>query len=69
MSEFSDKLKLYLKQNGHTTASFSKSCNIDRTLLHKYGTGDRLPHNLETVTIIADKLLLSIQDKNDLIRL
>lgn len=66
MSEFSDKLKNYMKRSGHTTASLSKLCNIDRTVFHKYGTGDRFPTDIKTVEIIADKLLLSISDKNEL---
>ncbi len=69
MSEFSDKLKNYMKRSGHTTASLSKLCNIDRTVFHKYGTGDRFPTDIKTVEIIADKLLLSISDKNELTRL
>lgn len=69
MTDFSDKLKSFMKRNGYTTASLSKLCNIDRTVFHKYGTGDRFPTDIETVKIIADKLLLSVDDRSELIRL
>ncbi|SHO52087.1 helix-turn-helix domain-containing protein [Anaerocolumna xylanovorans] len=69
MSEFSEKLESYLGRNGHNTASFAKLCGIERTVFYKYEKGKRLPQNLETVEEIADKLLLAVDEKMELIRL
>lgn len=69
MTEFSEKLKFLVKQNGHSTASIAKQCNIERTVFHKYGTGDRLPPSYQTVETIAEKLLLSADDRGELLML
>jgi hypothetical protein len=44
-------------------------CGIERTVFYKYEKGKRLPQMLETIEEIADKLLLTVEEKAELIRL
>lgn len=69
MSEFSEKLESYLNRNGHNTATFAKVCGMERTVFYKYEKGKRLPQKSEIVEEMADKLLLAVEEKEELIRL
>lgn len=69
MSDFSNKLKYYLERSNYSITSFAKSCEIDRTLLHKYTTGTRIPKNSKFIDLISDKLLLSVTERDEIYRL
>ncbi len=69
MSDFSEKFRTLVGNSGYSTYALAKKCNIERTLLHRYGTGERLPQTLETIFLLSDRLMLSSHDTNELVRL
>lgn len=69
MSEFSEKLESYLIRSGHNTASFAKVCGLEKTVFYKYEKGKQLPRNSGIVEKIANKLLLGVEEKAELVRL
>jgi hypothetical protein len=63
MSEFSELLDYHVRQSGVSNSGFAKKCNIDRTLMQKYLSGQRLPRNGELVDNIYNKLHLTPDEK------
>lgn len=59
MSDFSSLLQEYTKRSGYTKVYLSKVCGIDRSLLQKYISGQRIPNQVQTVLTLAEVLQLS----------
>ncbi len=58
MSLFSEVLKEYVKGSRRSVSKLSLEAEIDRTLFHKYLSGNRLPKNRKEVKRIAHTLML-----------
>ena len=69
MINFSTKLKYYLERSNYTISSFAKANEIDRSLLHKYTTGSRIPKDSSFIDLISEKLLLSVAEYDEIYKL
>ena len=49
---FSEKLKTWMKDHGETAVSLAKAANLDRSVVQRLATGDRLP-NLDHYKALA----------------
>ena len=67
MSSYGDSLRKYIKENGMPVRKLSIETEINRTLLQKYLSGERLPKNLEEVNHISRCLMLSPAKQENLI--
>ena len=67
MSSYGDSLRKYIKENGMSVRKLSIETEINRTLLQKYLSGERLPKNLEEVNHISRCLMLSPAKQENLI--
>ncbi len=67
MKDFASYLSQYLKEKGITYRSASKICGLDRTLLGRYCSGDRLPKKASVVESLADSLQMSGREKGGLL--
>ena len=67
MKDFASYLSQYLKEKGITYRSASKICGLDRTLLGRYCSGDRLPKKASVVESLADSLQMSDREKGGLL--
>lgn len=63
MSAYGDCLKRYIKDKRVSVRKLSLETKIDRTLIQKYLSGDRLPKNMDEVNQISDCLMLSPEKK------
>lgn len=68
MSAYGDCLKRYIKDKRVSVRKLSMETKIDRTLIQKYLSGDRLPKNIDEVNQISDCLMLSPEKKEELVR-
>lgn len=66
MSAYGESLKKYIKDKRISVRKLSMETKIDRTLLQKYLSGDRLPKNIGEVNQISDCLMLSPEKKEEL---
>ena len=66
MSEFSEYLEKSIKSRGFTNSEFAKMCGIERTLLQKYLSGQRLFKKHEILRLICEKLHLSPDEKEQM---
>lgn len=66
MSAYGECLKKYIKENGMSVRKLSIETGINRTLIQKYLSGDRLPKNAEEVRLISEGLMLSPEKQEDL---
>lgn len=66
MSTYGEYLKKYIKEKGISVRKLSIETNINRTLLQKYLSGDRLPKNIEEVEHISECLMLSPEKQEKL---
>ena len=65
-NQFSALLEFYIRNSSYSIKKLSEQTNINRTVLQKYISGDRLPHHYSSIAQIADKLTLSIDQKKSL---
>ena len=63
MSRFSNILSSYTKERKINISALSAETGIERTLLHKYISGARIPSDLDTVCSLSDRLMLSPDEK------
>lgn len=66
---FSSLFKLYIQNSQKSISSLSKSSGIDRTLIQKYISGNRLPTNYNSIENILQLLALTQVQKDELKRL
>lgn len=66
MTGFSDILSEYVKERKTNISALSATTGIDRTLLHKYISGKRIPSDIHIVTLISDGLMLSPDEMDNL---
>lgn len=59
MTEFSGKLESYIRKRGFTNFYFAKICGVDRTLMQKYISGQRIPKSEQMLRVICEKLQMS----------
>lgn len=69
MSQFSELLKGYAKSSGGSNRKLAAKIGMDRTLLQKYLSGERLPKNREEVEVLSKGLMLSVYQQGQLIEL
>lgn len=68
MSQFSALLKEYTERSGVTIKTLSEMCGIERTYLHKILKGERKAPSVEFVSEISRQLMLSAEDRSELIK-
>ena len=68
MSQFSALLKGYTERSGVTIKTLSEMCGIERTYLHKILKGERKAPSAEFVSEISRQLMLSAEDRSELIK-
>lgn len=68
MTQFSDKCKKLLHENGSNVYQLSLSASLERTTLQRMTTGKRLPH-IEFVKSFCRALRISQFEENELIKL
>lgn len=66
MSEFSNHLEKLIHKKRYSVRSFAEQCDIDRTLLQKYISGNRFPKNKDILRCIIQQLCLTPKEKNEL---
>lgn len=66
MSGFSEYLDEYMEEHSISSSELSKDINIDRTTIHRYRKGKRIPVDEETVNLIADSLRMRVHERNTL---
>lgn len=64
MSEFSEYLDNYMDDHSISSIELSKVTGIDRTAIHRYRRGKRIPADEATVKLIADSLRMTVQERN-----
>lgn len=67
MSEFSINLEKYIHSKQYTIQSFASVCDINRTLLQKYLSGQRFPKNRDLLLKMIRHLCLTPEEKKELI--
>lgn len=67
MSEFTDFLDNYMKENKITPAELARELNMERGTVYRYIKGSRIPSDEGIVKSMADALRMSVSDKNMLI--
>ncbi len=63
MSRFSSILSSFTRERKINISALSAETGIERTLLHKYISGARVPSDLDTVRSLSDSLMLSPDEK------
>lgn len=66
MSVFSDCLKRVQIRRGFTTAQIAEICNVEKTVIHRWFCGQRLPNSWEKVEKTMQKLHLSADEWHQL---
>ena len=66
MSAFSEYLDNHMEEHSISSAELAKDTGIDRTTIHRYRKGKRIPADEETVVMIADSLRMRAQEKSEL---
>ena len=66
MSAFSEYLDNHMEEHSISSAELAKDTGIDRTTIHRYRKGKRIPADEETVITIADSLRMRAQEKSEL---
>ena len=59
MSSYGENLRRYIKDSGMSVRRLSLEAGMNRTLLQKYLSGERLPKNIKEVEHLSDCLMLS----------
>ena len=68
MTLFSEKLKLYIEVSSQTIYQLSKKAEVNRTVIHKTISGERVPGN-DFLEKLYSALMLSPEEKKELRRL
>ncbi|MBW7572413.1 helix-turn-helix domain-containing protein [Caproiciproducens faecalis] len=68
MSEFSEQLREIIDQNNVKIYTLASQSGIDRTLIHKFLNGQRMPTSESVVRKIAASLLLTPEDYKQLLQ-
>lgn len=66
MSQFSNLLNNFIKESSFTIKKLSNECQIDRTVIQKYISGERLPSSYKNIEKIINKLTLTEKQKKSL---
>lgn len=66
MSDFSVSLEKYIHRKNYTVQNFAALCDINRTLLQKYLSGQRFPKNKEILFRMIRYLCLTPEEKREL---
>ncbi|MDO5560980.1 MAG: hypothetical protein Q4F95_15465 [Oscillospiraceae bacterium] len=66
MSEFSQQLSYYIKKCSVNISKLSADTGLDRTLLHKYISGKRIPGDIGIIFSICSGLHISAEDTRKL---
>ncbi len=67
MSDFSEYLDNYMNENSISSSDLAIDLDIDRSLIHRYRKGGRVPSDEETVLDIADALRMNTIEKKMLL--
>lgn len=67
MSVYGERLKKYIKDSGLSVRKLAAEANIDRTLLQRYLSGERLSKNVKEVRYLSECLMLSPENQENLI--
>ncbi|SDP90788.1 hypothetical protein SAMN04515624_1792, partial [Eubacterium maltosivorans] len=68
MSLFSEKLKLYIEVSHQTIYQLSKKAEVNRTVIHKTISGERVPGD-DFLEKLYGALMLSPEEKREMRRL
>lgn len=68
MQKFSEYLNDYILNEDISYRKAAELCQMDRTLLRRYTTGERLPRNLDRVLEMAEKLGMSKEEEKKFCR-
>ena len=68
MSDFSKQLSFFIKERKVNISALAAHTQIDRTLLHKYISGTRTPADIKIVEGISKGLMLSVDEKAELVK-
>lgn len=63
MSVFSEYLDNYMDEYSISSSELAKNMDIDRTTIHRYRKGKRIPADEETVILIAESLRMRTHEK------
>lgn len=66
MSLFSNLLSQFISDSSYTIKKLSDECNVDRTVIQKYISGERLPNSYKNIEKIINKLTLTKKQKKNL---
>lgn len=66
MSQFSVLLSEFIKNSPYSIKKLSHECNVNRTVIQKYLSGERLPNNYKNIEKIIDQLTLNNKQKETL---
>lgn len=66
MKQFSEYFADYMKNTNLTWTEASNRCGVDRTLLSRYASGKKLPESAEKVSIIAEGLGMTKQERKEI---
>ncbi len=66
MAAFSILLGSYIRRCGYTNQTFAKLCGVDRTLLQRYISGQRLPHSYEALNGMLERLRITPDERREL---
>jgi len=67
MSDFSEYLDNYMNENSITSSNLSVDIEVDRTLIHRYRKGTRVPSDEKKVLDIAEALKMNTSEKKMLL--
>lgn len=65
MKSFSEYLLTYVTERRIAWRTAAKACDVERTLLRRYASGERMPENMEKVRKIAKGLGMSRQETEE----
>ncbi len=68
MTSFSTLLNKHIRRCEYSNQHYAKLCEIDRTLMQKYLSGQRLPSNIQLLNTMLDQLRLSPDERLELER-
>lgn len=68
MSDFSKQLQKYVQRSGNTNVQIARLCGVERSLLQKYISGQRVPAQAQTVVKMTEVLQLSPGERKKFLR-
>ncbi len=66
MSLFANLLSQFISDSPYSIKKLSDECNVDRTVIQKYISGERLPNSYKNIEKIINKLTLTKKQKKNL---